>query len=306
MRKFIIGFVFLLSMLVMPTVMYAQGPTPTRAPDGIGSFLNSTTPSTTGQAPAGSGTLGASLSQGGFTFVASGNWYDARGNQLPDSVYVMMIAVASDLKSTALVGQVAAGFVAVRSTYPTAQAYHTILLDRSRVMDFATTASALELLNSSLITPDAFIKQVFEQVRVIDLVSGTLVTGSNPQQPTAPPPAATRTPTRAAARPSATRPPATRPAPTRTPTAESAACPAPGDKARLYIRNGYTGTMRFTIGGGEWGTHDYDIPGDGQYHFIDMPPGRYTYTAFIPGAGKANGDRKDYNAGQCYELNFQG
>lgn len=302
MHKPIIALVFLVSALVMPTVMYAQGPTPTRAPDGIGTFLNSATPSTSSQAPAGSGNVETSLSQAGYTVVSAGNWYDARGNQLPDSVYVMMIAAASDLKSTALVGQVAAGFVALRSSYPTAQAYHTILLDRSRVMDFATTANSLELLSSSLITPDAFIKQVFDQVRMIDLVSGTLVTGSNPQQPTAPPPAAaTRTPTRAAARPSATRP-----APSRTPTAASAACPAPADQARLYIRNGYTGTMRFTIGGGEWGTHDYDIPGDGQYHFIDMPPGRYTYTAFIPGAGKANGDRKDYNAGQCYELNFQG
>jgi hypothetical protein len=62
--------------------------------------------------------------------------------------------------------------------------------------------------------------------------------------------------------------------------------------------------MRFTIGGGEWGTHDFDIPADGQYHYIDMPPGRYTYTASIPGVGKANGDRQDYFAGVCTFLTF--
>jgi len=94
-------------------------------------------------------------------------------------------------------------------------------------------------------------------------------------------------------------------APTRRPTVAADECPAGGDQAFLYISNNYTDTtMRFTIGGGEWGTHDYDIVGDGKYYIIKMPPGKYTYTAFIPGKGKANGERKQYEGGQCYSLRF--
>ncbi|TAH51697.1 MAG: hypothetical protein EYC68_10055 [Chloroflexota bacterium] len=94
-------------------------------------------------------------------------------------------------------------------------------------------------------------------------------------------------------------------APTQRPTQEAETCPAGPNEAVLYISNNYSGTtMRFTIGGGEWGTHDYDVPGDGQYYFIRMPPGKYTYTAFIAGKGKANGERMEYKAGQCYSLRF--
>lgn len=109
---------------------------------------------------------------------------------------------------------------------------------------------------------------------------------------TATPLPSTRVPTRAPTR-----------APTRKPT--EAACAAGANEALMYISNNYSGaTMRFTIGGGEWGTHDFDIPGDGKYYIIKMPPGKYTYTAFIPGKGKANGERTEYRGGQCYSLRF--
>lgn len=107
---------------------------------------------------------------------------------------------------------------------------------------------------------------------------------------TATPQPATRVPTRA---------------PTRAPTQAANQCPAGPNEAILYISNNYQGKlMRFTIGGGEWGTHDYDVPGDGKYYAIRMPPGRYTYTAHIAGVGKANGERTDYRGGQCYSLRF--
>lgn len=94
-------------------------------------------------------------------------------------------------------------------------------------------------------------------------------------------------------------------APTRRPTQASNTCPAGANEAILYISNNYTGTMmRFTIGGGEWGTHDYDVPGDGKWYSIRMPPGNYTYTAHIAGVGKANGEKKEYARGQCYQLRF--
>jgi hypothetical protein len=102
-----------------------------------------------------------------------------------------------------------------------------------------------------------------------------------------------------------TNPPKPPPAqPTQPPAANT--CLAGPDEARLYITNGYTGqTMRFTIGGGDWGTHDFDVPGDGQPHYISMPPGTYTYTASIPGQGQAHGEKTSYEGGQCYSLGFQ-
>jgi hypothetical protein len=102
-------------------------------------------------------------------------------------------------------------------------------------------------------------------------------------------------------------PPPTAAAPTHAPTRHptEAACPAGPNEAVLYISNNYQGTtMRFTIGGGEWGTHDYDVPGDGKWYFIRMPPGNYTYTASIAGYGTAHGEKKEYRGGQCYQLRF--
>lgn len=122
-----------------------------------------------------------------------------------------------------------------------------------------------------------------------------IVVTATPQPTSAQP---TRAPTRVP-----TRAPTSRP--TQAPTEAANACEAPQHEAFFYISNNYQGTMmRFTIGGGEWGTHDFDVPGDGLYYLIHMPPGKYTYTAFIPGKGKANGERTSYVGGQCYTLRF--
>lgn len=78
----------------------------------------------------------------------------------------------------------------------------------------------------------------------------------------------------------------------------------PGE-AGILISNNYIGQeMTFTIGGGSWGTHEYTIPGDGEWYRIRMPPGTYTYTAFIPGAGTDHGERYAYQEGVCRQIRF--
>lgn len=123
----------------------------------------------------------------------------------------------------------------------------------------------------------------------------SLPAGKPTPKPTAAPATATLRPT-APPQPTATRPPA--------PNAIPGCNLGPGE-AGLLISNSYSGVMRFTIGGGEWGTHDYDVANDGQRHLIKFPPGRYTYTAFIPGAGKDQGEPFQYNAGTCRILDYR-
>lgn len=83
-------------------------------------------------------------------------------------------------------------------------------------------------------------------------------------------------------------------------------CSIDSTEVSLSITNFHQGrSMRFTIGGGAWKTHDFDIPGDGQPHYISMPPGRYTFTASITGSGSAHGEPFNYQGGQCYSILFK-
>lgn len=273
------------SVLISANVVSAQGPTRTPTASGLGGFLGgaqtASTPTPTTNDP-----VKQALAKDNYVVFTSGNWYDEAGKSVPNSAHVFMLAAAADPKSDLGVKQIASGFAALRSTYPNATSYHVLLLSGPNVHDASTTSQALQLLNTQLITAEAWLKDVLNGVRTINLVKGsTSTTTTNPPAtPVKPQATATRVPTRR-------------------PTQAPSGCAAPAGKARLTVFNGYNGVMRFTIGGGEWGTHDYDIQAN-QRGFIDMPPGRYTYTAFIPGIGKANGDRKDYVAGVCYELSF--
>lgn len=85
---------------------------------------------------------------------------------------------------------------------------------------------------------------------------------------------------------------------------EDKLCELNEGEAGILLNNGFDAPMTFTIGGGGWGTHDYEIPGDGEWYILAMPPGRYTYTAFIPGVGTAHGERFDYAAGVCRRIRF--
>ncbi len=96
--------------------------------------------------------------------------------------------------------------------------------------------------------------------------------------------------------------------PTATPTTPSSAsqnpCQLEPGQAGFLISNSYPVVLRFTIGGGEWGTHEYDIPADGDLYLITFPPGRYTYTAFVPGYGTDHGEPYDYLAGYCRQIDY--
>lgn len=88
------------------------------------------------------------------------------------------------------------------------------------------------------------------------------------------------------------------------PNAPANPCQLGAGEAGLLISNSYKAPMRFTIGGGEWGTHDYDVPGDGKLYLVTFPPGRYTYTASIAGVGTDHGEPYEYKAGYCRQIDY--
>lgn len=279
------------AILLPANDLFAQAPSRTPTASGLEGFLGgaqaATTPTPTGNP------VSQALAQENYSVFTSGPWYDTAGKPAANVVHVFMPAVSPDLKSEAGIKQIATGIAALRTVYPNAGEYHVLLLSGPNVLDASTTANSLQLLSTNLMTADAFITQVLNGVKTTSLVGGsssttnTTTTTNNAAQATAAP---TKAPTRA---------------PTRKPTVATSTCNPPPGMARLWVKNGYSGVMRFTIGGGEWGTHDFDIPADGQYHFIDMPPSnKYTYSASIPGVGKASERLPPYSAGQCYELTF--
>ncbi len=300
-KKIVVLCLFALLVMLPVGIVSAQSPTPT---SGFGSFfdaLGTTTPTSSSSSSSGV-SLGASqtptpnpvvktLAQN-YIVYAAGNWYDAQGKIANDSVYVMMQSVSTDPQSADSIKQITSGLAALVDQYPNAATFHVLLLNGPYVHDASTTAKTLQLLNSQLLTPENFLKDLLAQIRTTNLASGssTGATGSA----TSPSTSAGATATRA---------------PTRKPTTSS--CTPPAGQARLWVKNGYSGVMRFTIGAPDVNFQkDFDIPADGQYHYIDLPPSaKYTYSASIPGVGKASQRLADifgpFVAGQCYYLPFQ-
>jgi hypothetical protein len=74
----------------------------------------------------------------------------------------------------------------------------------------------------------------------------------------------------------------------------------PGQSGILFT-NTYDFKVLLTIGGGDWGTHDYWFEPKATTP-IQFPPGNYTATLTVPGRGnyKFSNDRVAFEAGHCY------
>lgn len=107
------------------------------------------------------------------------------------------------------------------------------------------------------------------------------------------PPTATRVPPTVTRRPSATlpRPTATRP---------TNLCNLAPGQSGLILTNPHDFKVLLTIGGGDWGTHDYWFEPNSSTA-IQFPPGRYTATLTVPGVGnyKFAADAILFEANHC-------
>lgn len=225
------------------------------------------------------------LSGMGYTVLDVGYLADANGSadtsrvivevELPDTVTPQEMSQAMVLS-----------FGALRKAYPDATILGSLLKVGSLIYIFPAEAAVFDQFLNNQITGQQFGDYLQKNAKVFDLTTNSYVTpgatgGTNP-------PAKNQTNKDFGGNSSQTLP-----------------CNPPAGKTWFWIRNAYMGRdMDFTIGGGEWGTHDYKIPGTAEWKYIEMPPGRYTWSAHIAGLGVAHGDRFDYAAGQCYYQNF--
>ncbi len=228
----------------------------------------------------------------GYTVLDVGLWPDANGKPDPTTV-----AVEVQVSTTASVAErlqpVLYGYYALRQAYPNASVLIGMVKSGPFIYIFPSEASVFDQWTAGKLTDEAYGNYLGEKLKVYDTIKGAFVTPGAPGGEQTNKPQTNKDQTNKNFTGQSQQQP------------QVPACGAPPDKARFWIRNLYMGTqMDFTIGGGDWGTHDYQIPGDGQWRYIEMPPGRYTYTAHIAGAGVAHGERFDYNAGKCFYQTF--
>ncbi len=110
------------------------------------------------------------------------------------------------------------------------------------------------------------------------------------------PPTATRP------RPTATRPKPTLAPPTSPPVSLNPCDLQPGQSG-LLVTNNHDFEVKLSIGGKEWGSHDFFIPPMSTTP-VQFPPGLYSMTLNIPGLGNyrfADG-RVPFEEGKCYTL----
>lgn len=221
----------------------------------------------------------------GYTVLDVGYLADDNGNADPSRV-IVEIELPQTVTPPEMSQAMVLSFGALRKAYPDATILGSLLKVGSLIYIFPTDAAVFDQFINNQITGQQFGDYLQKNAKVFDLTTNSYVTpgatgGTNP-------PAKNQTNKDFGGSSSQTLP-----------------CNPPAGQTWFWIRNAYMGReMDFTIGGGEWGTHDYKIPGSGEWKYIEMPPGKYTWSAHIAGLGVAHGERFDYAAGQCYYQNF--
>jgi hypothetical protein len=200
-----------------------------------------------------------------------------------------------------------AGYSALRAAFPDATRLTIVVIGAYIANTFTTeTASFDQFLQSAASQVE------FKNIQLANVTRNDLVAGA--AQTSAPSPSTSTSTVPPTPVPPTTVPPPPPPtvAPIPPPASATGEDPcraldpkAAPDKALLWVRSHFLNTMMtFSIGGGEWGTHDFAIPGDEQWHPVEMPPGAYTWTASIPGVGSGGGNRSNYDGGRCYMLDL--
>lgn len=226
----------------------------------------------------------AFLSGMGYTVLDVGYLADENGNADTTRV-IVEVELSTNATAQEMSQAMLLSLGALRKAYPDAVVLGSLIKIGNLIYIFPCEASVFDQFINKQITGEVFGQYIAGNAKVFDLVNQAYVTpgttgGGN-------------SPSKSQGNKNFSGAP------------DQLPCNPPAGKAWFWIRNAYMGRdLDFTIGGGDWGTHDYKIPGTGEWKYIEMPPGRYTWSAHIAGLGVAHGERFDYQAGQCYYQGF--
>jgi len=221
----------------------------------------------------------------GYTVLDVGYLADQNGNADTTRV-IVEVELPTTTTPQEMMQAMLVSHGALRKAYPSAVLLGSLIKVGNLVYIFPVEASVFDQFINKQITPEVYSKYIVANAKVFDLVKNAYVDPNAPGGGTTPNQSQTNKDFSGGN------------------NGQLPCNPAAG-KAWFWIRNAYMGReLDFTIGGGEWGTNDFKIPGTGEWKYIEMPPGRYTWSAHIAGIGVAHGERFDYQAGQCYYQSF--
>ena len=222
----------------------------------------------------------------GYTVLDVGYLADDSGNADPTRV-IVEIELPTTVTAPEMSQAMILSFGALRKAYPDATILGSLLKIGNLIYIFPSDATVFDQFINNQITGQQYGDYIQKNAKVFDLTTNSYVNPNAPGGTTSPTKNQTNKDFGGGS------------------NSQTLPCNPAAGKVWFWIRNGYMGReMDFTVGGDEWGTHDYKIPGTGEWKYIEMPPGKYTWSAHIAGLGVAHGERFDYAAGQCYYQNF--
>lgn len=221
----------------------------------------------------------------GYNVLDVGYWLDENNNPDPN-IAAFEVELDSSATATQQAQAIVLGYAALRKAFPDSSGLIALIKVQNLIYIFPAEASVYDQWTNGQITDAQFGQYLTSKSKVFDLTTKSYVTPGTPGGTASPDKSQTDKNFQGSEN-------------------QQLPCNPAAGKAWFWIRNGYMGKdLDFTIGGGEWSTHDYKIPGTGEWKYIEMPPGRYTWSAHIAGVGVAHGERFDYAARNCYYQNF--